>query len=227
MRRADCLYRLLGLVLIALLWGGVGTVIAQDAVYAPSTGGMKQIHDNINQMRYSFNNHENELRQIDEKFSSMESIIEGMRRQLQDSSKGHKDQLQASKASFEAKLGDLELVAKGLLLDMQQIKSRVNESSTYLSQVKQQLANVEKTVEVQNQNIDNLHAAIKTLMQALHGGESGEAPGDLYVVKSGDSLEKIANAHGTTVKVLKELNNLTTDRIKIGQKLMIRATPSN
>jgi len=42
-----------------------------------------------------------------------------------------------------------------------------------------------------------------------------------YVVKSGDSLTKIAKAHGTTVKAIQAENNLVTTSIKAGQKLKI------
>jgi LysM repeat protein len=42
-------------------------------------------------------------------------------------------------------------------------------------------------------------------------------------VKSGDSLTKIAKAHGTTVKAIKAENNLNTDHLKVGQKLKIPA----
>ena len=44
---------------------------------------------------------------------------------------------------------------------------------------------------------------------------------DYYVVKSGDSLWKIANNFGTTVNELKSINNLKTDILKVGQKLII------
>ena len=47
--------------------------------------------------------------------------------------------------------------------------------------------------------------------------------GDAYTVKSGDTLTKIAKAHGTTVKAIKAASNLTTDHIKVGQKLTIPA----
>jgi LysM repeat protein len=47
--------------------------------------------------------------------------------------------------------------------------------------------------------------------------------GETYTVKSGDSLTKIAKAHGTTVKAIKAENNLNTDHIKVGQKLKIPA----
>ena len=38
-----------------------------------------------------------------------------------------------------------------------------------------------------------------------------------YTVKSGDTLYKIATANNLTVSKLKELNNLTTDEINVGQ----------
>lgn len=44
-----------------------------------------------------------------------------------------------------------------------------------------------------------------------------------YVVKSGDSLGKIAYSNGITVKCLKDMNGLTKNSIRIGQKLKIPA----
>lgn len=44
---------------------------------------------------------------------------------------------------------------------------------------------------------------------------------DTYTVKSGDVLSTIASKHGTTVKELQRLNNLTTTQIKVGQKLKL------
>jgi LysM repeat protein len=48
-------------------------------------------------------------------------------------------------------------------------------------------------------------------------------PESLYVVKSGDSLTRIAKAHGTTVQALKAANSLKNDRIIVGAKLKIPA----
>jgi LysM repeat protein len=45
-----------------------------------------------------------------------------------------------------------------------------------------------------------------------------------YVVKSGDSLYKIAQAHGMTVPELKQLNDLSSNTIGIGQRLTVRST---
>ena len=50
------------------------------------------------------------------------------------------------------------------------------------------------------------------------GSTSGQKT---YVVKSGDNLMKIARTQGTTVKALRSANRLKTDRITVGQKLVI------
>lgn len=43
----------------------------------------------------------------------------------------------------------------------------------------------------------------------------------IYVVRSGDTLSRIASRHGCTVAQLKKWNNLRSDRINIGQRLRI------
>jgi len=42
-----------------------------------------------------------------------------------------------------------------------------------------------------------------------------------YTVRSGDSLYRIANQHGLTVDELKELNNLESDILRVGQRLTV------
>ncbi len=45
----------------------------------------------------------------------------------------------------------------------------------------------------------------------------------VYLVKTGDTLEKIAKSHGTTVKTIMSLNSLKSTKINIGQKLKLPA----
>ncbi|MBU6410081.1 MAG: LysM peptidoglycan-binding domain-containing protein [Verrucomicrobia bacterium] len=51
-------------------------------------------------------------------------------------------------------------------------------------------------------------------------GTGGE---QVYTVKAGDTLTKIARRHGVTIRAIREANNLSTTRILVGQKLKIPA----
>ena len=44
---------------------------------------------------------------------------------------------------------------------------------------------------------------------------------DLYIVKKGDTLYKIANNYNISVNELKKINNLTSDTLSIGQQLLV------
>lgn len=52
---------------------------------------------------------------------------------------------------------------------------------------------------------------------------STDASGSLYVVKSGDTLSKIAKSHGTSFKRIMAMNDLKTTSIRAGQKLKMPA----
>src|SRR5439155_424277 len=53
---------------------------------------------------------------------------------------------------------------------------------------------------------------------------AGNSSENSYVVKTGDTLHKIARANGTSVNEIKALNGLKTDRIKVGDKLKLPAS---
>jgi len=51
--------------------------------------------------------------------------------------------------------------------------------------------------------------------------ESATVSGNIYVVKQGDCLSVIAANNGTTVQAMKEANGLSSEKIVVGQKLVI------
>jgi len=55
---------------------------------------------------------------------------------------------------------------------------------------------------------------------------SAGEPYTTYKVQSGDTLTKIARRFGTTPKALRSLNQLKTDRIKVGETLKVPAKPT-
>lgn len=72
-------------------------------------------------------------------------------------------------------------------------------------------------------NLNNLPNANLSIGQKLKIPESSPAsqPSRTYTVKSGDNLYSIARRFNTTVDAIKRKNNLTSNNLSIGQKLII------
>jgi LysM repeat protein len=65
--------------------------------------------------------------------------------------------------------------------------------------------------------------AASTGPAAAAGGATAEGGAGTHVVKSGETLTKIAHQHGTSVKAIRSANGLKTDRLTVGQKLKVPA----
>ena len=69
-------------------------------------------------------------------------------------------------------------------------------------------------------SINNLKSNLLSIGQRLKIKESDDNQ-NIYIVKKGDTLYKIANMYGTTVDNLKALNNLKSNNLSIGKKLIV------
>ncbi len=69
--------------------------------------------------------------------------------------------------------------------------------------------------------INNLTSNLLSIGQKLIIPTSNNQD-NIYIVKSGDSLYKIAKNYNTSVDELKRINNLTSNLLSIGQKLIIK-----
>ena len=80
--------------------------------------------------------------------------------------------------------------------------------------------------------LNNLTSNTLSIGQKLVVSEGNAATLDTYTVKAGDTLYSIANKYGLTVNELKQLNQLTSDVLSIGQVLNVSnsstpTTPTN
>lgn len=88
-----------------------------------------------------------------------------------------------------------------------------------------------KAIAEQNPNADSTRLQVGQKIQvpapkaaatsSVSSSGTAASGASVYVVKAGDNLLRIATKQGTTVGALKSANNLKTDRILVGQKLVI------
>ena len=69
--------------------------------------------------------------------------------------------------------------------------------------------------------INNLTSNVLAIGQVLKLPSSNASEKVVYTVKKGDSLYSIAREYGTTVDAIKKLNNITSNTLSIGQKLLL------
>ena len=65
--------------------------------------------------------------------------------------------------------------------------------------------------------------AVKLTTNAARGNGQPPVGDSLYTIKSGDTLSKVAQTHGTTMSALRGLNQLNSDQLLVGKTLKLPA----
>lgn len=193
---------------------------------------LRQLKTGLADLKYGVNNHETEIRMFEDKLRNQETSFDHLRQQLTDDFQSQRDLTRSTILTLENKIGTLEektdaleTLTKGLTADLRQLKQQANDSVTVLGQYKQKLTDLEGLLQTQNQHMHNLEVALNSMMDFIQTKEapqlalSGNAK--TYKVQAGDTLEKIARAQKVSVQGLREANQLTNDRIIVGQTLKI------
>ena len=74
---------------------------------------------------------------------------------------------------------------------------------------------------------DYVEAAVKAIAEYTNTPYTEPETSDFYIVQKGDTLYKIANKYNVTVQTLRELNNLASDLLQVGQKLYLKNSENN
>lgn len=115
-----------------------------------------------------------------------------------------------------------------------QVTYTVKSGDTLAKIAQQYKTTVTKLKEWNNLNSDLIRTGQRLSVQANNNINTDELKNSnqvetndnkaTYIVKSGDTLSRIANSYNITIQDLKKWNNLTTDKIHIGQKINIQAS---
>lgn len=199
------------------------------------TSILRQLKDGLANLKHEIRTHESEIRIFENKLQSQESTLEDLQQRLTEDLQSQQDFAKASHANLEGKtealdqsIRNLETVVKGLTADLRQMKTQANDSVTILGQYKEKISELENFLHTQNQHMQNVEAALQSMMEVWQAKEAAREIANktsegikTYKVQAGDSLEKIARLHKISVQALREINQLSNDRIIIGQTLKI------
>jgi len=139
-----------------------------------------------------------DLKQVEYKIHSHQVEIDLFQERLQ---KLEKPQVASTDKTLERRILQLEKTNESLLSDLKTLKNHLNATNKSLSA-----------------DIQSLKTSFKSILAIL---EDAEGESSTYTVQSGDSLGQIALNHKTDIKTLKQLNNLSTDTIRVGQKIKV------
>lgn len=103
----------------------------------------------------------------------------------------------------DKKIASLEKTIEKINADLRALMAYATQTTTSLSQYRDRIVELDQKLETVSQ---------------LRSAPSQEK---IHHVKSGDSLERISRQYSVSVESLKRENNLTSDRINIGQELKI------
>ena len=82
--------------------------------------------------------------------------------------------------------------------------------------------NPKDAIKLQNNITDYAEGVVKAIAEYTNNPYTPPTLStNYYIVQKGDTLYKIANKYNISVQQLKDLNNLTTDTLQVGQKLLI------
>ncbi|MEX1013115.1 MAG: LysM peptidoglycan-binding domain-containing protein [Waddliaceae bacterium] len=164
----------------------------------------------ISDLREEVNNHDFELGQQKIQITYLENLLDEIHHSISELS---------SQKPETNKVSRMEESVKALKKDIKAFQKYAEEVSATLLEDQKQLQKQAREIEKQNKEIALFRKELKQLLGAFD--IEVEEDDKIYQVKPGDSLGKIAIVHKTTIKKIKELNQLKKDQIIVGQKLKI------
>ncbi|MCH9627994.1 MAG: hypothetical protein S4CHLAM2_16430 [Chlamydiales bacterium] len=165
---------------------------------------VQELRLNLDQVGYQLNGHQTEIDLFQERMVKLERAIDKL-------SQGTKDR------SLENRLTQIEKANETLAADLKSLKGHLNQTNSTLASCQTKLTQIDKQL---TSDVKGLKKSLESMLALLQKGATS-SDSSIYVVKPGDSLGQIALNHKTDIKTLKKLNNLSTDKIFVGQKISL------
>ena len=178
---------------------------------------MHNLRTDIEELKHDLNTQQMQLGIFEGKLVHIDDIIDSLKIESNEKQKSALEELQYHLSSIEKKLEHFETKQKEILTDLSQLESHANHTTKALGQYKEKVKEFEQTLALHTDIIKEFGQ----IKQHLPSQDTQKASLSRYKVKAGDSLQRIAKNHNTTIEELKRVNHLRDDLIIVGQELII------
>lgn len=181
---------------------------------------LHEVQTNLDDLKHDITSLQTELQILHGKIKYQENSMESLKQQTLDKVEGKLDLLIKQISNLEKRENVQEKELEKALSDMRKLGGHTSEESSALVQYRERLRELEKNIIAQSKRLDDI-SKLKGTLDNIAKSIGTKGNSSLYKVKGGDSLEKIAKNYSCSVELLKQLNNLSNDRIVVGQELRI------
>lgn len=206
----------LSFFLLPLVIAGCGSLNSSRGEKHQMELSLHKVRTEVEEIKHDLNTYEIEHHVLEGKLIDQEQTIQALRQQIAELKSGNLDSFLQEIQTLEKKLQQVSKRQEKIVIDIRQLSSHANDTTTALSQYKEKIAAFEKAIHGQNSQLKEI-AKIKEGITKLAEAENNK----IYTVQPGDSLEKIARQHHTTVEKIKQLNQMESDLIVVDQKLYL------
>lgn len=175
---------------------------------------LSQLQESCSFIQHRLSNQEVQSRTYENRLQNFEEMLDDLRDAFRQLGNQQEETLQTRSQTIDLRLKNLEQSNQALTSDLQQLTNHANETTTSLKNCKQKLSDLER-------NIANLQSAVNSVLEAFQIKAAPSNSVKTYKVKNGDNLEKIAKLHHTSIQAIKELNQMSNDKIIVGKTLKI------
>ncbi|MCH9632217.1 MAG: hypothetical protein S4CHLAM6_05470 [Chlamydiae bacterium] len=181
---------------------------------------LREMRSQVEDCKYRINKYEVELQIVESKADSQGASLNKVRQDISKLSSNDQGFIESTFASYDKKIERLEGIEQSLKKDLIGLKDRTNEVLASLAQFKSKLDTNEGQLSDQKRYIEHLKTSLEALMKYVQ--EPMDEDGVFYVVRPGDSLERIAKENETTIDKIRGLNHITSDLVVVGQRIRLK-----
>ncbi len=178
---------------------------------------IREVRSAVEDLKYRLNRYEVELQIAEGKTEAWNASMNALRGEVARLNENESDFIENTLAQYEKKLQKLENTEQKIRSDLVKLKEHTHEILASLSQFKVKIDANETELAEQKNSVTYLRHSVEALMKTAESSLTA-----VYVVKAGDSLEKISKEHRISVERIKDLNRLTNDLIVVGQTLRLK-----